>query len=295
MKAVKTYCVIVAYRPDIDHLHDLCNAVMRDGSGVVVVDNTESPYLTPAQLPAGGSLIRVGYNSGIASAQNRGIAAALEAGAEVVGFFDQDSRIDPGLVSVLASVLEPGSAQIVAPRCVDDSTGAPLPSIRLGRFGRSIPIDEEGLLASYPVDIVISSGTFATKEVFGVAGVMDEGLFIDFVDTEWCLRCRSRGIPIRIIPAVTMRHSVGNRHVRLGPFTVLVHSPTRCYFQIRNSFLLFRKKHIHPLFSFRQTLAVALSRIILLFNVEDGSAYRRAYWSGMRDGLNGVVGARPVE
>jgi rhamnosyltransferase len=118
-------------------------------------------------------------------------------------------------------------------------------------------------------------------------------LFIDFVDAEWCFRCRSKQIPIYVVPDAVMRHSIGSRHFSFGPLTILVHGPARCYYQIRNSFLLLRKRHIPLIFSFKQIAAIILSRIVLLSQVEDRHAYIKAYLSAVRDGLKGVTGAKP--
>src|SRR5690606_6704007 len=139
--------------------------------------------------------------------------------------------------------------------------------------------------------IVISSGTLATREALVTAGPMDERLFIDFVDTEWCLRCRKANVPIELIPGAVMRHRVGNRSLRRGPLTVLVHSAGRCYYQIRNCFLMFRMKHVPFVFAVHQTAAVLVSRFLLLLAMRR-MAYAQAYASGVFDGLRGIVGKR---
>ena len=157
---------------------------------------------TAPRCPGGCTLITIGYNSGIAHAQNAGIAAALAAGAEVLVFFDQDSKIEPGFVKSLVSALREGAAEIVSPLSVDEATNTPLPSVRVSRFGWSTPVHTADAVERYPVDMVISSGTAATRQVFEIAGTFDEGLFIDFVDAEWCLRCRSLQIPIYVVPSL---------------------------------------------------------------------------------------------
>ncbi len=288
-----TCCIIVCYRPNVVALLGLCNHAMADGAKIIVVDNTEVPYLDSATLPDGCTLITLGYNSGIAHAQNVGVAAALAAGATVLVFFDQDSKIDQGFLNRLVAALGTGTAEIVAPLCVDDVTDNALPSVRVNRYGLPIRVYGAGTSSRYPVDIVISSGTAATREVFDLAGVFDDGLFIDFVDDEWCLRCRARQIPIYVVPAAVLRHRIGSRHFRFGPLTILVHSSNRCYYQIRNSFLLLRKRHIPLMFSLQQIASVTLSRTILLFGVENRPDYVKAYLSAVRDGLKGVTGARP--
>jgi rhamnosyltransferase len=292
-RAVITYCIIVCYRPDVARVMSLCDLLLADGAKVVLVDNTEAPYLDGAQLPQGCGLITLRYNSGIAHAQNVGVATALAAGATVVGFFDQDSKIDPGFLKRLAGSITIGIAEIVSPLCIDDATGAPLPSLRVSRLGFSRRVHLADASARYPVDVVISSGTVATKEVFDLAGSFDDGLFIDLVDTEWCFRCRGKQIPIYVVPGAVMRHTIGTGRFRIGPLTILVHGPMRCYYQIRNSLLLLRKHHVPLIFALKQIISVIVSRIILLCRVEDRPDYIGAYLSGLRDGLRGVTGARP--
>lgn len=289
-----TVCVIVCYRPSVAPLLALCANLTSDGAKVILVDNTEQPFLSGQTLPAGCSLITLGYNSGIAHAQNVGVAAALGDGAAVLVFFDQDSRVVPGFLTALTAPLTPGKAEITSPRYVDDDSGRTLPSLRLGRLGVATTCDEANSTSPYPVDIVISSGTAATREALRIAGPFDEALFIDSVDTEWCLRCRSRQIPIRVVPAAVMRHRIGSRSIRFGFFTVLLHSPTRCYYQIRNCFHLMRRKHVPLAFALNHMLSVVLSRTVLLWFVEDRGAYVSAYFSGVRDGIAGVAGPRPA-
>ncbi len=288
------YCTIVCYRPDIARLYGLCRHIVAEGATVVLVDNTEVSYLDADKLPDGCTLITLGYNSGIAHAQNIGVAAALAAGASVLVFFDQDSKIEPGFLDRLVSAVIPGTPEIVSPLCVDDVTGSVLPSIRLNRYGLPIPIHQANSSSRYPVDIVISSGTVATREVFDLAGTFDESLFIDFVDIEWCLRCRSRQIPIYVVPTAVMRHSIGTRQVRVGSLTILIHSSTRCYYQIRNSFVLLRKPHVPRVFAVKELISVLFSRTVLLFFVKGRFSYLKSYLFAVRDGLKGVTGAEPV-
>ncbi len=285
--------VIVCYRPDLGALRRLCEALQADSPNVVLVDNTERPYLDERQLPQGCRLITLGFNSGIAHAQNVGIDAALADGADAVAFFDQDSSVSPGLLLTLLSALDRDASAIVSPRYFDADTGATLPSLRVNRCGLSRAVHRDASAPTYPVDVVISSGTVATKRVFEVAGKLDESLFIDFVDTEWCLRCRSKNVSIRVVPSASMRHRIGSRSIDLGVTTVMVHSPVRCYYQIRNCFHLLRKRHVPRLFALRETLSTCLNRALLLLLVSDRRRYGRAYWYALRDGIKGVTGSAP--
>lgn len=290
---VIAHCIIVCYRPDVPALVRLCRNILLDGSKVILVDNTEVPYLESSMVPEGCRLITLGFNSGIAHAQNIGVAEALAAGAAVLLFFDQDSKVAPGFLNSLLGSINAGIPEIVSPLCVDDVTGSAEPAMRVNRYGFSMMVHDADARARYPVDIVISSGTAVTREVFATAGTFDEELFIDYVDAEWCLRCRSRNIPIYVAPTSVMRHSVGSGRIRVGPFSLVVHSPARCYYQIRNSFLLFRRPHVPRVFALKQLLVSISSRFILLFFVKDRFSYLKSYLFAVRDGIKGGTGANP--
>lgn len=286
--------MIICYRPDVPQLLQLCGILLADGSMVILVDNTETPYLADQQRPADCQLITLGLNSGIAHAQNVGVAVAMAAGADVVAFFDQDSKIEKGFLRALVAPLIIGMPDIVSPLYYDDTSNSELPSVRVNRYGVSKTVHRGDSSMPYHVDVVISSGTAATIEVFEVAGNFDEELFIDFVDTEWCLRCRSKQIPIRVVPSAVMHQRIGSKSINLGFTMILVHSPIRCYYQLRNCFHLFRRRHIPILFALRETLSVFFSRAILLLIVNDRLAYAKIYLCALWDGLKGVTGSKPV-
>ena len=127
-----TSCIIVCYRPDLGQLAGLCSHVLGDGANVIVVDNTEQPYLDRGNFPDGCSLITLGYNSGIAHAQNVGVAAALAAGATVLAFFDQDSKIGAGFLNRLVSSIAAGtcSGAIAVPSVWSNFWSGPSPRTR---------------------------------------------------------------------------------------------------------------------------------------------------------------------
>lgn len=277
----------------------MCLNLLAGAARVVLVDNTPGGDLSAAFSPPtfplpGCEVLALGHNTGIAHAQNVGIRHSLDAGAQVVAFFDQDSELDSTFLPRITASLVPGRPAIVAPKLLDEALGTELPSTRLSARGLPTPAYCGDRATLLPVDVVIASGSAATREVFELAGDMDEGLFIDSVDTEWCLRCRAHGVPIHIVPGAVLRHRIGESSKRIAGTTVLLHAPTRCYYQIRNSLLLFKRAHVPFLFALREALSVAWSRLLLLTVVDDKTAYIRAGLSGLIDGLRGVSGERPA-
>lgn len=283
---------MVCFNPDVTRVSDLCKVLLASGSNVVLVDNTESSYLAHHVGQPGCELIALGENKGLAHAQNVGIIRAAGSGADAIALFDQDSKVDPDFLPALIAPLRKGEPRVVSPVLLDDARGVELPATRLRRFG--LPTDVYSMdKAERPVvDIVVASGSVATKEVFELAGLMNERLFIDHVDTEWCLRCRNKGIPIEVVPKAVMRHSIGSGAIELRAATVLLHDPTRCYYQVRNSLLLLRMAHVPLLFALRETAAVLWNRFFLLIHVEDRSSYLEALVAGVLDGVRGVGGKR---
>ena len=136
---------------------------------------------------------------------------------------------------------------------------------------------------------------YSLKELYNVNDFRDlssSGAIIDYVDTEWCLRCRSKGIPVRVVPSAIMHHRIGTNTTKIGPLTVQIHSADRCYYQIRNSFHLFRRRHIPFIFALKEVISTIVNRVLLLFLVENRVLYAKAYLRAIMDGLLGVVGPK---
>jgi len=287
---VNVHSVIVCYHPDVRGLLQLCRTLLRSRSAVVLVDNSENRDLRdPVQLP-GCTWIPVGENAGVARAQNIGIRHALGRGAGVIVLFDQDSEIDDAFLPSLLSPLEIGIPKVVAPVFHDATQGYEFPSFRLTRGGYPVKVYKAGRTLPYDVDVVTSSGSAATAATFAIAGFMEEDFFIDLVDTEWCLRCRSKNIPIQVVPAASMKHTVGQASVDYGLVRGFIHNPTRCYYQIRNALLLFRKAHVPFLFALREALSEMLHKALLVATAEDRRAYIRNCSRAIGHGLRGIGG-----
>jgi rhamnosyltransferase len=282
--------IVVAFNPNINQLLELCGNLVQEGAHVIVVDNSEPSCITLEMLPNHCNVINMGANKGIAMAQNFGVDAALSTGAKAIVFLDQDSTLSFGFLSNLVSFLKIEKPGIVSPLCIDDITGAELPFIRLNRLGLPAPIYAGNGLEPIEADIVISSGMAVTSSVFKIVGGFDEGMFIDLVDTDWCIRCRSAGVPIRVIPSVKMRHRIGLKSEKLGPFTVSIHSPARCYYQIRNCFHLFRKSYVSIPFALSELIKVIINRTLLLLVIKGRLPYIRAYARGVKHGFLGIYG-----
>jgi rhamnosyltransferase len=291
---MKVFTIVVAYHPQEEKLSRLCATLSGSGSQVIVVDNTESAAPRD-EVPIGAGLrIRLGDNHGIARAQNIGIARALEQGSDVVVLFDQDSEPDGTYLGRMLCHVTPGVAGVWAPVCRDRTTGEELPSFRLNGLRMASKVFSTGLRAPYAVDLVIASGVVATADAFLVAGLMDEDFFIDFVDFEWCLRCRGRGVPMRVVPDAVLPHSIGERTIDMGIMRGPVHGVARSYYKIRNCFLLFRKPYVPFPYAASMLLSGVVRYVLMLPFLKDRIAYTGAFFRAIGHGLVGVVGRDPA-
>ncbi len=290
---MRVFVVVVAYNPNLEHLARLCRTLATSGSEVIVVDNSEIVETEPRPGMEFCTRVALAENTGIAHAQNVGITMAIDRGADVIVFFDQDSEPNATFLRNLLAHMVPGEPGVVAPVCMDKATGRELPSFRLSRLGLRRKVFSDRRSSPYPVDLVIASGSAATAVTFSVAGKMDEDFFIDFVDFEWCLRCRSRQIPIRVVPDAVMRHSIGERTVDLRVIRGSVHGISRSYYKIRNCFLLFRKSEVPLLFATFATVSAVIRYIFLLPFVRNRLAYVEVFFTAIRHGVAGVVGKNP--
>lgn len=291
-----TLCsVIVAYHAPLQPLLALAATLIADGSQVLIVDNTPDSPLAKVQFPAQCQLIPLHRNTGIAHAQNVGVKEALARGARAIAFFDQDSEPAPGFLTKLVAALRLDRPDVVAPICIDERSGQELPSYRLGSpiAGFLQKVYSRESAEAVPVDLVIASGCAATAATFAVAGPMDERLFIDWVDFEWCIRCRAKDIQIRVIPAAVMRHTLGRHAVDLSVMKGVVHSSTRSYYKLRNGFLLLRNKNVPRSYALRETAIALLQYLMLLPHVAPRGEYVKVLFRAVRHGLRGVVGQDP--
>jgi rhamnosyltransferase len=283
----RVFAIVVAYGPNLDALATLCRRLQASAE-VIVIDNTpveEAPEPVP-----GTNWLSMNGNAGIAAAQNAGIRAALAAGAEVLAFFDQDSTPDAQMLPLLVAALGQPPQGVAAPVCIDMRNGMEYPPYRFNRWGWASPTPAQGLIAPIEADMIISSGSVIAADVFARAGLMEEAFFIDYVDLEWCIRCRRAGIPIQVVPSVTMAHAIGSKVINNGPLTTFVHSPIRSYYRLRNAFLLFRMRHVPRLYVLHEVAAALVHHLLQLRYSQDRSQHARFGWRGLVDGLRGVRG-----
>jgi len=281
--------VVVTYQPDASVLENL-RRLLRQVPVVIVVDNGsvgESAKVVEAVGSlAGVELIRNGSNLGIATALNVGIRHALRVGCQWVATFDQDSSIPDHyfeeLFRAYNTCLAPEKVGMIAPgKC--SAPAASLPPTA----------SSEDSLFSY-IPAAITSGSLTKVGVFQAAGMYDEGLFIDFVDVDFCFQLRKSGFKILKAKRAVLNHELGTKQIRnlLGlKISFRSHLTWRHYYMMRNRILLCRRYFVvFPLWACCEAgwTLYDFAKIICL---EDKAVTRlRTTFKGIWDGLHGITG-----
>jgi rhamnosyltransferase len=287
--------VVVTFEPDPIGLQALLARLAPQVAFVLVVDNASARQ--PPRLAGGeATLIPLPHNAGIAAAQNIGIRTAAELGAGFVLLMDQDSLPAADMVRQLLRAHDQAAASgrrvgAVGARIIDpEGRQEGFVRFRHGRYEAVPPTTDD---VSIDCDMLISSGTLIPRAALDAIGGMAEDLFIDKVDTEWCLRAQAHGLRLLGAPHALLQHRLGDGSVRIwfGRWRQLrLHKPFRYYYMVRNGLLLRRSPHRTPAWC-RADLRQLLS-LVLYFGLlkPRGFAPLRMMLRGLVDGLRQVSG-----
>ena len=234
----KVAAIIVSYNPD-SNLFDSINLLLNQVEKVIIVDNGSKEKYVKYIKSINEDKIEIILNKenlGIATALNIGVRKALENGYEWILTMDQDSKASPDMVKKMFNVYnsinreERKDILSIFPNFVDE---------------RIKSIEENSNMNSYEyVDADITSGNLLRKEVFEKVGFFDDSLFIDLVDTDFCMRLNEKGIKMIKIRDAVLYHSLGeSKTIKgiLGSFNTSNHSALRRYYMTRNRFYIWEK------------------------------------------------------
>lgn len=290
--------IVVSYQPTAA-LPEQVRALAPQVSRVFIVDNGSGEVargLLADLVSANVEVLAMGDNVGIACAQNRGLQHARAHGATHVLLMDQDSWPEPQMVERLVAAWEHLAAKgervaCVGPRVrMSDGTLSGFYRLR-GLWPR--PVACATGASTVECDSLIASGSLIPLAALEEVGAMEEGLFIDVVDEEWCLRARSRGHRVYGVCDASLRHRLGesSRYIWLGRWRQLPrHKPFRYYYIFRNTLAVGRRSYVPlrwKLFQLVRLTALFLSYGLLTRDRGGEVAYML---KGVAHGLRGVSG-----
>jgi rhamnosyltransferase len=286
----KVCAVLVSYNPDLKELESNLLLIINQVEKLFVVDNSERP-LNIGEITKISSKIEwisIGENKGIGAAQNLGIQSALNENFDAILILDQDSTPPENMVEDLVNGIVDLKEQGKNPACIGpevynkNSKEAYTPLLNKGVSFDSVYIEK---------DSMISSGTLIPSDALREIGLMEEELFIDLVDFEWCWRAQQRGYKCYVTKNVRMGHMVGQKNITLmGVYTLLVPSPIRHYYQFRNSILLMKRSYVPTYWKFRTVVERIIDVVAYPFFISPRSNRFRYIIKGLMDGVSGKRG-----
>lgn len=289
---------IVTYYPDVLELRAALAKVSLQAGQVLIIDNAtvddDFEYLVHAPLPDNVTIIRNPVNEGLGAAINRAAHWADENGYRYLLLLDQDSAVYPDMVAKLLEAYVDLSAvsavAAVGPRFLDARNGQVAPFVRIGfPFNHKIRCADAAVVEC---DFLISSGSLIPLPVLARVGGMDESLFIDNVDLEWCFRARREGFRLFGVGAAQMEHRIGDSVESLpwGLGDVTVHSPVRLYYMMRNRLLLYRRAETPRVWIAQDIPRLVLKLMRLALFIAPRRKNAKYMLMGLRDGWRGVSG-----
>lgn len=247
-------------------------------------------------LPEKVAIIRNSVNVGLGAALNQGIKWADNRGFSEVLFFDQDSSPRPDMVLRLRAALSGlqgtmAKVAAVGPMFTDPRTGRNFPFFKWG-FWRKLFSDCTDEVVE--ADFLIISGCLIPLSVLRDVGDMDDSLFIDCTDLEWCFRALGKAYRLFGVCDARMDHQMGDRTfaIRL-PFGrtihLGIHVPARLYYMMRNRVLLYSMPHTAWKWISNDILRVPIKFLIFVSLIPN----RRRNAAYMLAGLfHGIIGRR---
>jgi glycosyltransferase involved in cell wall biosynthesis/GT2 family glycosyltransferase len=231
---------------------------------LLVVGNGTAPP-DPAGPRAYG--VHLAQNRGYAGGANAGVRRLLEEGCDRVLILNNDARLRPGALRLLAEALE------------DEAVAASGPTVRSGASveSRGMRLDLQSgrhrMLEHGPADALSGAAIMVSAAAWRRVGELDEAYFHGFEDADFCLRARQAGFRVAVVPRAEVEHASG---ATLGQ-----KAPQPLYYAARNHLRLVQR--LAPRRSPGRALRIVA--LHLAHAVRQGSVPR---WSALRAVLHGV-------
>lgn len=299
----KIFSIIVTFNPDLLQFADVIESHLNTNvDSVVIVDNDSNNSVEIHDLiqklikkkPV--IFVKLIKNEGIGYAQNEGIKKAFESNCTHIVLFDQDSKISYDFVENLLE--QENELNIlgykvgaIGPVYIDPRSKNFYPLIRTkGIFIEKVWPDRE-IEKNIKASFIIASGSLIKTSTINEVGLMDDSLFIDCVDIEWCFRAASKGYLFFASKSTEISHSIGDKRVRSLGREISIHSPLRRYYMIRNNLILSKIQWVPLGYRARIVFGLVLNVSIHLFDVSFKKEYVKFTFKGILDGILNKKGA----
>lgn len=193
---------------------------LQGGTDISVYSQLSDFYLSP------------GENIGLANGLNAIIRTFQSEAFDYLFLFDQDSQIGdsyvPSMIHEYILIASNDSSIVcLAPRLADIKSSYSYAS------PKSLVKDQSNIQL---FTTAATSGCLFMQNSFSEVGCMDQNLFIDGIDHDWCLRAWINHCSIYFSTKTILSHNMGDSFIKYGSSLKPIHSnPIRHYYIVRNS------------------------------------------------------------
>lgn len=232
-------CVIVTYKADIVMLTNCVNSIISQVRKCYIVNNGKSEFYFDNDKV---KIINLNFNKGISYAQNIGIKLSLEEKSDFIVLSDQDTVYPVNYIGLMEKKFKEleSTYKIAAltPFFYDNikKQYQTLMSDKFKYFEPSLSSSNK----NYIVEHAIASGMFIPRNSFYSIGLMNEEMFIDYVDTEWCWRAKFNGFVVITTTDIIIKHNLGDEPVIFFNKKYTLRSSIRYYYIVRNTIYLIK-------------------------------------------------------
>jgi len=199
-----------------------CRAVlasMPEGTEVIVVDDGSTDG-TASVMPPEVRVVRLDVNRGFATAANRGVA---EARGDIILLLNSDAIGEAAALQAFVDAfagdarLGVAGAQLLNEDGTAQWSGGATPTLAwmvaavsgLGRFAKLLRGGRTSRPPKRRIDWVSGAAMAFRREVWNVAGPLDERFLFYCQDIEFCLRAAKAGWGVRIVDDARVVHGLG--------------------------------------------------------------------------------------
>ncbi|WP_433779238.1 glycosyltransferase [Flavobacterium anhuiense] len=260
--------IVSSYIENVDMIYLIDNSVNFNENLSKELDESKFQYLSN------------GDNLGIAKALNIGCQMALKDGFRWVLTMDQDSNFLNFDKREVISFIEENE---------DSKIALYFPTYLIGEteYDKFLIEDNEPI-------VVMTSGNIIDLNIYTLVNGFDEELFIDYVDTDYCLKLKTSGFKISHVSNFKLRHELGNsRYVNFFNKKVLItnHSHIRRYYITRNRFYVMSRYRKKSKIFFKSELKVFVNELIKIFFFESNKILKiKSIFKGYIDFRNKKYG-----
>jgi rhamnosyltransferase len=220
------YSVIILYNPDIK-VHERIDLISNECDKVIVVVNSDINFFSRSgKFKKNVQFNYLESNIGLAKALNIGIKECLkDLNCNYICLFDQDTTPPKNSIKHIVEKFNISDEKIAA-------------------IGHSLDYRKD-LEKFVEVEDILTSGTIVPRNVLENVGLMDETLFIDYLDYEWCLRAKASKYKIYSATEQVLDHKLGDESLNFVFFKKPFHlNNIRHYYIIRNALILINRSYI---------------------------------------------------